>query len=54
MNLRIVAYLIGWVLKIEAVAMVIPGIVSMIYKEDTWYWFLICAVVAGGAGIFLS
>ena len=54
MNLRIVAYLIGWVLKIEAVAMLIPGIVAMIYGENTWYWFLICAVVAGGAGIFLS
>ena len=54
MNLRIVAYLIGWVLKIEAVAMVIPGIVSMIYKEDTWYWFLICAAVSGVLGVFLS
>ena len=54
MNLKIVAYLIGWVLKIEAAALVIPGFVAIVYKEDTWYWFFICAVVSGAAGFFLS
>ncbi len=54
MNVRIVAYLIGWVLKIEAVAMVIPGVVALVYRENTWYWFLICAAVAGAAGVLLS
>ena len=54
MNLRIVAYLIGWVLKIEAVSMVVPGIIAAAYGEDTWYWFFICAAVAGGAGMLMS
>ena len=54
MNIRIIAYLIGWVLKIEAVALVFPGITAAIYHENTWYWFLICAAVSGALGVFLS
>ena len=54
MNYRIIAYLLGWVLKIEAVALVLPGITAIIYREDTWYWFFICAAFAGALGFFLS
>ena len=54
MNLRIVAYLIGWVLKIEAVALLFPGVTAIIYRENTWYWFFICAAVTGALGFFLS
>ena len=54
MNYRIIAYLLGWVLKIEAVALVLPGITAIIYREDTWYWFFICAAFAGILGFYLS
>jgi len=40
MNRSIVRYVLGSVLKIEAILMILPLIVALIYKEKTGLWFL--------------
>ena len=54
MNYKIISYFLGWVLKVEAIAMVIPFIISAALKEDSWPWFLACILFSGLLGLFLS
>ena len=54
MNLKIIKYYIGYLIKIEAVLMVIPILCSLIYREVAGLWFLIVGVVAFLLGYFLS
>ena len=37
MNLKIVFYYLGWVLNIEAVLMLLPCAVSLIYGDGTFW-----------------
>lgn len=45
MNYSIIFNIIGWVIKFEAIFMLLPGIVSIIYREDTCGVFFGCAFV---------
>lgn len=45
MNYSIIFNIIGWVIKVEAIFMLLPGIVSIIYREDTCGVFFGCAFV---------
>ncbi len=49
MNLKIVFYYMGWVLNIEALLMLLPCIVSLIYGDGLLKFFLIpmamCVVI---------
>lgn len=54
MNYRIIAYLIGWALKIEALAMLIPGVIAAFSGEDTFLWFFVVGSAAFLLGTFLS
>lgn len=51
MNKKMVLYFIGWILKIEAICMLLPIITAVIYKESQVYDFLltagVCLVVGG-------
>ena len=49
-----VAYFIGWVLKIEALLMVLPLIISLIYREEEALWILVIAAVGGAIGVLMS
>lgn len=54
MNIKMIFYSIGRLLKVEAVLMAIPLIVSFIYQENTYLSFLIPLVASLICGILLS
>ena len=54
MNFKMVSYFLGWVLKIEAVAMAIPFVISICCKEDSWIWFLTAIAICLVFGIPMS
>lgn len=54
MNRAIIRYILGNVLKIEATLMLLPCIVSLIYKEQEGFQFLLVTFVAGIIGILLT
>ncbi len=54
MNLGIIIYILGYVLKIEAALLCIPLLVALIYGESAWTAFLIAALVAFAVGTVLN
>ena len=54
MNLRIISYFLGWVLKIEAAALLISGIVSVCSQDSYWFILFICAAVVFLIGTLMS
>ncbi|MDO4188853.1 MAG: TrkH family potassium uptake protein [Lachnospiraceae bacterium] len=54
MNKKMVLYFIGWILRIEAICMILPIITAIIYREDQIREFLVTALICLGVGIFLS
>lgn len=54
MNYRIVAFIIGWVLKIEAVFMILPILTGMIYREKAVSAFVISGLISFGLGVLMS
>ena len=53
MNLRMVAYVIGCVLEIEAAFMLLPALVGLGYGEKSGWSFVLCAVMAAAIGAVL-
>lgn len=50
MNRSMILYILGWVLNIEAVLMLLPCLVALIYQESVWDFLipiLLCAVIGG-------
>ena len=41
MNKKMTTYILGKMLGVEAAVLLIPALVSVIYKEDGWKFFLI-------------
>ena len=54
MNYSIIIYIIGWILKLEAAFMLLPGITAIIYREKTGLVFLITMAICLAAGIPLT
>lgn len=54
MNIKMVCYMLGRIVSLEALLLVIPAICSLIYKESSVYAFLITIAVAAVLGIILS
>jgi trk system potassium uptake protein TrkH len=44
MNLGMIAYIVGSVLEIEAVLLLLPALVGLIYMEKTGWAFVVCAI----------
>ena len=51
MNYRIIAYIVGWVLNLQAVFMVLPCITAVIYQEKEIFSFLISMAVCLALGL---
>lgn len=49
-NLMMLMRVIGYLLVIEALFMLIPCLVAILYKEDSLFDFLMCAGITGAAG----
>lgn len=54
MNYQILFYVLGWVMNFQAVFLLLPGIVALVYKESSGWYFLITAVVTGIIGVVLT
>lgn len=55
MNYKVITYILGWVLKIEAACMLLPLIFSAVYYEtSSVYAFVICASVCMAVGTLLT
>lgn len=54
MNLHIIRYILGWVLKIEAFFMMLPCIVALLYQEKNGYAYLFTAFLCILLGILCS
>ncbi len=54
MNYRIIIFIIGWVLKIEAVFMILPVITGIIYKESSVIAFVVTGLISFLLGAVLS
>lgn len=53
MNHRMIAYLSGVIILIEAVFLALPALVSLIYAEQSGVWFLVTMAIAGAVGLGL-
>lgn len=54
MNRSMIIYILGWILKIEALLMLMPCVVAVIYGESAGVWFLVSLLLCGGIGVLLS
>lgn len=54
MNYRILLYVLGWVMNFQAVFLLLPGVVALVYKEASGWDFLLTAIITGGVGIALT
>ena len=54
MNYKSIFYILGWILRVEGLFLFLPMIVALIYGEDTWTVYLICAALTFAAGLALS
>lgn len=54
MNRAIIRFILGSVLKIEAVLMLLPCIVALFYKEQEGLSYLLVAFISGILGILLT
>ena len=46
MNVGIICYVLGWIIRGEGLFMLLPLLVSVIYKEKNGLYFLVCALTA--------
>lgn len=54
MNSSIIRYILGQVLKIEAILMLLPCLVALIYQEKSGFAFLITLVICGVLGLSMT
>ncbi|HJC48490.1 MAG TPA: TrkH family potassium uptake protein [Candidatus Lachnoclostridium pullistercoris] len=54
MNLGIIVYMLGWIMKVEAVLLLVPMVTAAIYGEREGFCYLAVAVVCGILGLILS
>lgn len=53
MNRSMIRYILGWVLNIEALLMMLPALVAVIYREREVFGFLITIVLCAAVGLLL-
>ncbi len=54
MNKKMTTYILGKMLGVEAIVLLIPALVSVIYKEDGWKYFLITSAILSGLYLLLG
>ena len=45
MNVSIIRYILGWVLRIEAVFLLLPCVTALIYRENVGIYYLAVSVI---------
>ncbi|MCR5331225.1 MAG: TrkH family potassium uptake protein, partial [Lachnospiraceae bacterium] len=54
MNYGVVRYILGWILVAEAIFLLVPGVVGVIYGENECIFYFLTAVICAGVGILMS
>ena len=54
MNISMILRILGWILKFEGLFMLLPCMVSLIYKETDGYYYLMTAIVCWILGFILT
>ena len=54
MNTRMIRYMLGQVLKLEAAVMLLPCIVAIIYQEKSGIYFLLAGLLSAAFGFLIS
>ena len=54
MNSSIIRYILGYVLKMEAILMLLPCLVAVIYQEKEGFYFLMVALLCGLLGLLMT
>lgn len=54
LNLRLILRVIGYLLTIEALFMIIPLIIAIIYESESYVPFLICIGITGVSGVLMT
>ncbi|MCI6731682.1 MAG: TrkH family potassium uptake protein, partial [Lachnospiraceae bacterium] len=54
MNRGMIIFILGWVLKIEAVLMLLPLAVALIYREQVGIWFAAAILLTAAAGFAMT
>lgn len=54
MNIKIILYFLGWVMNIEAIFMLLPCVIALIYGEGSGWYFLGIGIASGMIGWLLS
>ncbi len=54
MNRSIIRYILGWILVVEGLFMLLPWIVSLVYRERCGLWFLFIGIAAFVAGFLIT
>ncbi len=54
MNNSVIRYILGYILKIEAILLLLPACVALIYQEKSGFWYLLIAIVCAVLGTTLS
>ena len=51
MNYSIIIYILGWIMNVEAVCMLVPGVTALIYREKSGIAFLITILACLAIGV---
>ncbi len=54
MNRSIIRYILGWILVVEGLFMLLPWIVSLVYRERCGFWFLGIGLASFAAGFLIT
>ena len=54
MNIKSITYILGWILKIEALFMLLPIITAIVYGETQGWAFVVACALSLGVGMFLT
>ena len=54
MNKAMIAYILGWIMKLEGLFMLIPVLVALIYREQPGVWFAVVAACSLAFGTFVT
>lgn len=54
MNVKSITYVLGWILKFEGAFLLLPVLISMIYREIQGWAFLFVAVLCATCGLLLT
>lgn len=54
MNKSVIRYILGYILKIEALLLLLPILIAIIYREKAGYWYLLIALFCAVIGAALS